>query len=125
MFGPSIVASAVLVRFGDFSKIRESAVGAFLRRHMTKAMQGVRFAGMAIAAVGAWLRVWWLLPIGAAVILWGWFGGWLLERGRAARRSAAATVPDGVSDENRPRTLQAEPGSRRELPRRDGGAPRG
>lgn len=80
MFGPSIVASAVLVRFGDFSKTQVSRMGAYLRRYMTKTMQGVRLLGMGVAAVGAWTHVWWLVPVGAAVIVWGWAGGWLLDR---------------------------------------------
>ena len=86
MFIPSILVSAVLVSRGNFSKTHESRVGAYLRRYMTKTMQGVRFLGIGVAAVGAWLHVWWLLPVGAAVILWGWFGGWLLDRDRRAVR---------------------------------------
>lgn len=80
MFGPSIVVSALFIRFGDFSKTKGSPVGAYLRRYMTTAMQGVRFLGMGIAAVGAWRATWWLVPIGAAVIVWGWCGGFLLDR---------------------------------------------
>ncbi len=61
--------------------------GAYLRRYMTKTMQGVRFLGMGIASVGAWGHRWWLLPVGGAVILWGWFGRCLLDREhRSARR---------------------------------------
>jgi hypothetical protein len=86
MFGPSIVASAVLVRFGDFSRTRDSRVGAYLRRYMTKTMQGVRLLGMGIAAAGAWVHAWWTLPAGAAVIAWGWAGGWLLDRRRGVAR---------------------------------------
>jgi hypothetical protein len=87
MFVPSIIASALLVRFGNFSKTHKSHAGAYLRPYMTKTMQGVRFLGMGIASVGAWVHLWWLLPVGAAVILWGWFGGWLLDRDRRAARS--------------------------------------
>jgi hypothetical protein len=79
MFVPSIIASAMLVQFADFSTTHESRVGAYLRRYMTTTMQGVRFLGMGTAAIGAWLGVWWLLPVGAAVILWGWFGGWVVD----------------------------------------------
>jgi|HubBroStandDraft_6_1064221.scaffolds.fasta_scaffold520254_2 hypothetical protein len=79
MFGPSIVASAVLVRFGDFSKTRDSRVGAYLRRYMTKTMQGVRLLGMGVAAMGAWVHAWWLVPAGAAIVVWGWAGLWLLR----------------------------------------------
>lgn len=87
MFAPSILVSGLLVRFGDFSKTHRSRVGAYLRRYMTKTMQGVRFLGMGIAAVGAWTHVWWLVPIGGAAILWGWGGPWLLDRDRRAPRT--------------------------------------
>ncbi len=86
MFVPSIVVSAVLVRFGDFSQTHGSRMGAYLRRYMTKAIQGVRFLGMGLAAGGAWLHAWWLIPVGATVILWGWLGGWLLDSHRRAAR---------------------------------------
>jgi hypothetical protein len=86
MFVPSLLASAILVQFGDFSTTHESRVGAYLRRYMTTTMHGVRFLGMGTAAIGAWLGVWWLLPIGATVILWGWFGGWILDPNRRPAR---------------------------------------
>ena len=64
-------------------------MGAYPRRYMTKTMQGVRFLGMGIGAVGAWIHLWWLIPAGAAVILWGWLGGRLLDRGRTVARHSA------------------------------------
>jgi hypothetical protein len=85
MWGPSILMSALLVGFGSFSETKESPVGAYLRRYMTEAMQGVRLLGMGVAAVGAWWSAWWLVPVGAAVIVWGWTGGWLIDRWRRAR----------------------------------------
>jgi hypothetical protein len=109
MFVPSIIASAILVQFGDFSTTRESRVGAYLRRYMTTTKQGVRFLGMGTAAVGAWLYVWWLLPVGARHplgVVW-WLGprpqspgamtstaspAWEAS-GRAARLVAADTAP--------------------------------
>jgi hypothetical protein len=77
MFVPSIVVSALFIRFGDFSKTKESPVGAYLRRHMTRTMEAVRFLGMGVAAVGAWYSAWWLVPVGIAIIGWGWAGGFL------------------------------------------------
>lgn len=85
MFGPPIVASALLVRFGDFTRTARSGLGEYLRRHMTKTMQAIRLCGMGVAALGAWQHGGWLIAAGVAVIVWGWVGGWLLSR---ARRSA-------------------------------------
>jgi len=86
MWIPSIVVSVWLMRVGDFSVTRASPVGAYLRRYMTSAMQGVRFLGLAAAAIGAWLHAWALVPVGALVIGWGWAGGWVSERLRARLR---------------------------------------
>jgi hypothetical protein len=86
MFGPSILVSALLVGFGDFLKRRDSRLGDYLRRYMTTTMQAVRLLGMGIAAMGSWLHARWLLPIGAAIIGWGWIGRWILDRPHRASR---------------------------------------
>jgi hypothetical protein len=52
---------------------------------MTPVMQAVRLLGMAVASLGAWLHAWLLLPLGAAVVAWGWTGGWLVDRLRRKR----------------------------------------
>jgi hypothetical protein len=83
MFVPSIIVTAILIRFGDFTSTRDAPIGAYLRRYMTRTMEAVRFAGLALAAVAAYHHVWWLIPAGAAVIIAGWTAPWLLERGRA------------------------------------------
>jgi len=82
MWVPSVLVSTWLIRFGNFSKTRDSALGAYLRRYMTRSMEALRFAGMGLAAVGAWEHAAWLIVIGALVIASGWFGPWLLARGR-------------------------------------------
>jgi hypothetical protein len=80
MFLPPILASALLLRFADFSRTHDSRAGAYLRRYMTPAMQVVRLLGMAVASLGAWQHAWLLLPLGATIIAWGWTGGWLVDR---------------------------------------------
>jgi len=82
MWIPSIVVTAVLVRFGDFSRTRDSRGGRYLRRYMTRGMQAVRFGGEGIVAVSAWFHAWALIPVGVLVIVWGWSGRALVERVR-------------------------------------------
>jgi hypothetical protein len=82
MFLPSSLASALLIGFGDFSKTKRSRIGKYLRRYMTAAMQAARLAGMALAALGAWLHAFWLVPIGGTTITWAWCGTWLIDRYR-------------------------------------------
>ena len=39
---PPIVASALLIRYGNFEAQKNSAFGAYLQRHMTRAVEAVR-----------------------------------------------------------------------------------
>ncbi|HTV17804.1 MAG TPA: hypothetical protein VMG12_04015, partial [Polyangiaceae bacterium] len=85
MWVPSILVTAWMLRTGDFKATRDAPIGAYLRRYMTRGMEGVRFAGLALAAVGAWLHAGWLIPLGVVVTVWGWIGGWALERLRRGK----------------------------------------
>lgn len=87
MFVPSILVSATWSASACSRRPMSRSVGTYLRRYMTKTMQGVCLLGMGLVAVGTWVRAWWLLPIGAAVVLWGWFGSWLLDRVRCPASS--------------------------------------
>ncbi|MEO8185706.1 MAG: hypothetical protein ABI895_43430 [Deltaproteobacteria bacterium] len=89
MWVPSVIASALLVRWVDFSRTRNARVGSYLRRYMTRSMEGVRFAGLGVAVVGAWYHVWWLIPVGSAVVVCGWFGPWCWARLRGAQPAPA------------------------------------
>ena len=82
MWIPSVIVSVVMIRRCDFSGTRDAAVGAYLRRYMTRNMETVRFLGLGVAAVGAWIHGTWLIVLGAALVAGGWFGPWLLGRVR-------------------------------------------
>lgn len=84
MWLPSILLSAGLIYWGDFSRVRDSRAGGYMRRYMTPGMQALRFGGEGIIAVGAWFHAWLLIPLGVGVILWGWFGKAMLARTRRA-----------------------------------------
>lgn len=77
---PSLAVTAAFIRLGDFSKIRDSRKGDYLRRYMTSGMQAVRLGGEAIIAVASWFHEWLLIPVGAAVIAWGWSGKAMVEQ---------------------------------------------
>ena len=83
MWIPSVLVSVVMIRRCDFSNTRDSPGGAYLRRYMTRNMETVRFLGLGVAAVGAWIHGPWLIVLGAALVASGWFGPWLVGRSRA------------------------------------------
>jgi hypothetical protein len=80
MFVPPPIASFALLRPVDFAYIRDSAPGRYLARYMTPAMVAVRLLGTVPMVVGAWLRVWWLIPLGLAITVFGWLRGAALPR---------------------------------------------
>ena len=85
MWVPSIVVTAWLLRSGDFRATRDAPIGDYLRRYMTRGMEGVRFLGLGLAAAGAWRHAGWLIPVGAAVTVWGWIGAWAMQRLRRGK----------------------------------------
>ena len=80
MWCPSVIVSVAMIRFGDFSRTRDDAVGAYLRRYMTRNMETVRFLGLGVAAVGAWIHMAELIVLGAVLVASGWFAPWLIGR---------------------------------------------
>jgi hypothetical protein len=42
---------------------------------MSHAMEGVRLAGMAVTALGAWHQSLWIIVAGIAIVLFGWLRG--------------------------------------------------
>lgn len=80
MWVPSVIVSVVMIRCCDFARTRDAPVGAYLRRYMTRNMETLRFVGLGVAAVGAWLHGAGLIALGAALVASGWFGPWLLGR---------------------------------------------
>jgi hypothetical protein len=75
MLVPPILISILLMRYADLEPYRQSAFGNYVARSMSHAMEGVRLAGMAVTAVGAWRQSLWLIVAGGAIVLFGWLRG--------------------------------------------------
>jgi hypothetical protein len=82
MFIPSICVTFVLVRWADLERYQRSRPGRYIRRYMTRPIEAIRFAGLAVMAIGAWFHTIWLLPLGTLVIVLGWLRGVLFPMGR-------------------------------------------
>lgn len=74
-FVPAVIGSALVIRFADLDRIRDSRRGAYLRRWMTPSAQAVRAGGAVGMAVGAWRRRPGLIAVSLAAILVAWFRG--------------------------------------------------
>jgi hypothetical protein len=72
---PPIAASIWLIRCGNLEAYKNSAGGAFLRLHMTRTIEAIRFSGDILMAVGAWIRSPWLIALGVAIVILAWASG--------------------------------------------------
>ncbi len=79
-FVPAIVVSAMMVRFGDLEKQKQSRFGNYIGKYMTKSTQSLRLAGNVQMIVGAWLQMLWLILTGLVVIVLAWLRGLILPR---------------------------------------------
>jgi hypothetical protein len=80
MFGPSVCVTLALIRWADLEHYRRSRFGGYIRQYMTRPIEVLRFVGLALMAIGAWLHKLWLLPLGALVIVLGWLRGVLFPK---------------------------------------------
>jgi hypothetical protein len=74
-FVPPIAASLILIRCADFEAIKGSRAGAYLRRNMTRIVEGIRFAGDVVMVLGAWFHRPPLIIAGLIVIVMAWSSG--------------------------------------------------
>lgn len=69
---PSLAVSALLVMTADLRSLRDSPAGRLLRQHMTPRITAVRAAGAVIGTIGAVVRQWWLIGLGALIVALAW-----------------------------------------------------
>src|SRR5215469_27601 len=74
-FVPPIAASLILIRWADFEVIKRSRAGTYLRRNMTRIVEGFRFAGDIVMVLGAWFHRPRLIIARLIVILYAWSSG--------------------------------------------------
>jgi hypothetical protein len=71
-FIPSIVATAVIMRWADIEQLKDSAFGRYVARHMTALATAIRSAGQIAMWIAAWERSIALVITGAFVVVVGW-----------------------------------------------------
>lgn len=79
-FVPSIIITAILLRWARLEWLRDSAFGRYLARNMSQLWQGMRVLGLLVMMVGAWAHLWALIPLGLLVVLVAWLRGLLRPR---------------------------------------------
>jgi len=79
-FAPPILASALLLSFGDFEKQKSSRLGRYIAWHMTRAVEALRLFGDIVMVFGAWYRQPLVIAAGLLIVLAGWASGMLRRR---------------------------------------------
>ena len=81
---PPVVVTLALLRWADLGSLGASPLGRYIQRHMTRAMEALRFGGLAFAWLAAWRH--WAVGIaaGVLVILAAWARGTLTTGRRDA-----------------------------------------
>jgi hypothetical protein len=84
-FVPSIIVSALVMRFANLEPYKQSAFGRYFQHYMTSsAVTALRLFGLLVMCVGAWLQVFWLIPMGLAFVVFAWIRGLIFpDRGNA------------------------------------------
>ncbi len=93
---PPVVASFLIMRLADLEPYRRSAVGAYLKRHMTPTAVAMRMLGTCMTHLGAWLRWPTLMGSGYGLILFAWSHG-LLSLPRRCKRDMARQERAGTA----------------------------
>jgi len=75
---PAPIASALVIRFADLERLKDSALGCYVTRYMTAAAQAVRLLGAAVFWIAAWYHSWVGAVAGLLVIVAAWSYGLLL-----------------------------------------------
>ena len=79
-FVPSVIVTIVLLRWANLDRYRDSAFGRYVRRFMTRKVEGARLAGLLPLWGGAWLRQPLVMVLGLAWIVGCWLLGlWRVE----------------------------------------------
>ena len=69
---PSVIVTAAMVRWMDFSRQRDSRFGRYVAHHMTRQATAVRLAGQLVMWLAAWFHAAWGIAAGAVVVIAGW-----------------------------------------------------
>lgn len=89
---PSVLVTAAMVRWMDFSRQRDSRFGRYVAHHMTWQATVVRLAGQLAMWFAAWLHAVWGIAVGALVVIAGWtysLPSWLRGKSRLSRATSS------------------------------------
>ena len=72
---PPIIASLAVIYAFDLEPQKQSALGQYLKRTMTYAVEAIRLIGDIVMVLGAWFHSVPLIGAGLAIVVAGWLSG--------------------------------------------------
>jgi hypothetical protein len=75
LFVPPIIATIVVIQRINLEGYKESRLGKYINKYMTRKMELTRLSGMGVMAIGSWFHHLGLILLGLVVILFAWFRG--------------------------------------------------
>jgi hypothetical protein len=74
-FGPSLIVSLFVIKFGDLEKVKKSPFGKYFQRTYTKTIDMIRFGGFMVLSIASWYHEWIGMAAGLAIIIATWTYG--------------------------------------------------
>lgn len=81
-FPPVIVSAAMMIWPPDLERLKNSALGNYMSKYMTRIIEAVRLMTLAPMAWGAWTHNWRPILFGLLILLLAWCNGLILPRDR-------------------------------------------
>lgn len=77
---PSVIVSAIMIKWTNLEKYKQSDVGHYIKVNMTPFAVTLRILGTIVSHIGAWWYQPWLIPLGWGIVILGWTQGLLRRR---------------------------------------------
>jgi hypothetical protein len=79
-FIPSMLMSMYVIKYSNLEPLKQSRLGKYIHGYMTKQIEYIRTAGLAVAAGGAWMNDVSILGVGLIIILATWLAGFFTRK---------------------------------------------
>ena len=79
-FIPSLIISLFMLRLMDFEEQKQSKLGKYVKKYMTRRTDTIRSVGFLVMLVGGWFRLIWLVGLGFLVVILVWLNGLIFRR---------------------------------------------
>ncbi len=77
---PSVIITLLLIKFADLQQLKNSSLGKYIAKYMTRKIEGIRLVGQITMWVAAWFHAPFFIVAGFLIIVGGWLNGLLFKK---------------------------------------------